>query len=370
MKVLIDASRNRSGGAVAHILGILNEGINPSVYGIEEIVLFSYQGLLDKVRPRKHITKETHNYLNRNLLFQYFWQIFLLRRYARRNNVDIVLYTDASAVVSFKPSIVMSRDMLSFEPGHIEMFPDLKSRLRLKLIGLLQIISLRRATNAVFLTQYAKSIITEHTGPLSSISVIPHGVSNVFNIGWSRKKDDKFIIVYVSNSSYYKHQINVMKAFIELSKVRDNIFLKLIGARKGISSQEVVHFLQNSLTDRIEITDYLNREEIIEELRDSSLALFASSCENMPNTLIEKMQTGIPIVCSSRGPMPEILEDTAFYFDPFDVSSIKNCLERAIVDYEILLSLQSRRTELASEFSWKRCSIETFKNLKDVYESL
>ena len=152
MKVLIDASRNRSGGAVAHILGILNEGVDPSVYGIEEIVLFSYQGLLDKVRPRKYITKETHDFLNRNLLFQYFWQIFLLRRYARRNHVDIVLYTDASAVVNFKPSIVMSRDMLSFEPGHIEMFPDLKSRLRLKLIGLLQIISLRRATNAVFLT--------------------------------------------------------------------------------------------------------------------------------------------------------------------------------------------------------------------------
>ena len=222
----------------------------------------------------------------------------------------------------------------------------------------------------LFFLQYAKSIIMEHTGPLRSISVIPHGVSNVFNIGWSRKKENKFVIVYVSNSSYYKHQINVMKAFIELSKVRSNVFLKLVGARKGISSQEVEYFLQNSLADRIEITDYLNREEIIEELRDSSLALFASSCENMPNTLIEKMQTGIPIVCSSRGPMPEILEDTAFYFDPFDVSSIRNCLERAIVDYEILLSLQSRRTELASEFSWKRCSMETFKNLKDVYESL
>lgn len=370
MKILIDASRNRSGGAIAHILGILNEGVDPSIYGIDQIVLFSYKGLLDRVNDSVVIKKESHKYLNRNIFFQYFWQIFFLRKYARRNDIDIVLYTDASAVVSFKPSVVMSRDMLSFELGHIDLFPDIKSRIRLKLIGLLQTMSLRRATNAVFLTQYAKKEILRFTGPLKSISVIPHGVSDAFQIDWSPNNGEKFVIVYVSNSSYYKHQINVMRAFTEFSKGKKNMFLKLVGASKGICSQEVVDFLINSPNDRIEITDYLDKHEIIEELKNSSLALFASSCENMPNTLIENMQTGIPIICSNRGPMPEILKDSAFYFDPFDVFSIRDSLERAIVDYDILLNLQARRIELASEFSWRRCSSETFKNLKDVYESM
>lgn len=369
MKVLIDASRNKSGGAIAHILGILNEGVDPSAYGIDEIVLFSYEGLLDKVNESVFIKKESHKYLSRNIFFQYFWQFFLLRKYVKKNNIDIVLYTDASAVVRFKPSVVMSRDMLSFESGHIDMFPEIKSRIRLKLIGYLQTMSLRRATNAVFLTQYAKKEILRFTGPLKSITVIPHGVSDAFRIDW-RPNSDQFIIVYVSNSSYYKHQINVIRAFTEFSRGKENMFLKLVGARQGICSQEVEDFLMTSSENRIMMTDYLDKNEIIEELKNASLALFASSCENMPNTLIEKMQTGIPIICSNRGPMPEILKDSAFYFDPLDVSSIRDSLERAIIDYDILMNLKARRIELASEFSWRRCSSETFKNLKDVYESM
>ena len=30
MDILIDASRNRSGGAISHIVGILNDSINPN----------------------------------------------------------------------------------------------------------------------------------------------------------------------------------------------------------------------------------------------------------------------------------------------------------------------------------------------------
>ena len=51
-------------------------------------------------------------------------------------------------------------------------------------------------------------------------------------------------------------------------------------------------------------------------LKRAHLFVFASSCENMPNTLVEAMASGLPIACSDRGPMPEILRDGGTYFDP------------------------------------------------------
>ena len=63
---------------------------------------------------------------------------------------------------------------------------------------------------------------------------------------------------------------------------------------------------------------------------DHDIFVFPSSCENMPNILIEAMASGLPIVCSDRGPMPEVLGDGGSYFNPDSIDSIVNALELTI----------------------------------------
>ena len=58
----------------------------------------------------------------------------------------------------------------------------------------------------------------------------------------------------------------------------------------------------------------------------ANLCVFASSCENMPNILLEGMASGLPIACSNRGPMSEILGDAGLYFDPEVVDSIAEAI--------------------------------------------
>ena len=57
MDILIDASRNRSGGAISHIVGILNDGINPNLYGINKVYLCSYSKLLNKIEHKPWLYK-------------------------------------------------------------------------------------------------------------------------------------------------------------------------------------------------------------------------------------------------------------------------------------------------------------------------
>ena len=56
--------------------------------------------------------------------------------------------------------------------------------------------------------------------------------------------------------------------------------------------------------------------ELHSEYKDADLGVFASSCENLPIILIEKMASGLPIACSNKGPMPEVLGSAGVYFDP------------------------------------------------------
>ena len=67
MDILIDASRNRSGGAISHILGILNDRINPSVYGINKVYICSYHKLVNKIDEIVNVLTDMINIYSKQL---------------------------------------------------------------------------------------------------------------------------------------------------------------------------------------------------------------------------------------------------------------------------------------------------------------
>ena len=79
---------------------------------------------------------------------------------------------------------------------------------------------------------------------------------------------------------------------------------------------------------------FVPHDDLPSLLAGADLFVFASSCENMPNTLVEAMAIGLPIACSDRGPMPEVLRDGGVYFDPENPESIAAAIETLIRDPE------------------------------------
>lgn len=368
MDILIDASRNRSGGAISHILGILNDGVNPSVYGINKIYICSYSKLLNRIEDKPWLHKVNHCFLEKSIIHQLLWQIFILPSFFKKKKLKVCLFTDASAIVRIKNSIVMSRDMLSFEPGHIKLFPKFKDRLRLQIIGWLQVRSMRKAKNVVFLTKYAQAVISKHTGPLNSTSIIPHGLKNNFIDVWKKKIEltKPITIIYVSNASHYKHHINILKAVKAINAKGNDVKLNLIGANVGAASANLQQAIKTEdAKNYVRTTKFMNVNEIVDELKKADIGLFASSCENMPNTLVEMMGSGIPIACSNRGPMVEVLGTNNFTFNPFKTDEIVNVLTDMINNYENAIKHGQICLETSKKFSWLKCSQDTFKNISD-----
>ena len=133
MKLAIDASRNRSGGAIRHLVELL-KNINPNTSGITEVHLWSYKKLLDQIDNKEWLIKHSPEALNKGVMFQLFWQRFILPKEFKANNCDIILNTDAGTISRITPSVTMSRDMLSYEPGEIERYPLGRARIRLILL--------------------------------------------------------------------------------------------------------------------------------------------------------------------------------------------------------------------------------------------
>ena len=370
----IDASRNRSGGAKAHLLGILN-ATQPCEFGISMVHLWSYNELLEQVPDYPWLIKHCPPELDRKMPIQLLWQRNILPRELAQNGCDILLSTDAGTVCRFAPAVVMSRDMLSFEDGEMERYPICsKARLRLLLLKYVQAASLRDAAGALFLTQYAAEVIQSFTGSLPVVRIIPHGIGNEFR----RRKPmtaangvTKHIrCCYVSNVDLYKHQWHVVTAIAMLRREGYSVELNLIGGGSGAARAMLDRAVarEDPTGSFVTILDNIPHRDIPSQLANADLFIFASSCENMPNTLVEAMAAGLPIACSARGPMPEILGDAGAYFDPEVPASIAQAIRAIISDDVFRRTIARKALDLSQEYSWRRCAQETWLFLKEAYE--
>lgn len=374
LSVAIDASRNRSGGAKAHLIGILN-AIDPRDHNIAKVHVWSYDSLLEQLPDTPWLIKHSPPELNRSIFSQLWWQRFRLPGQIVDAGCQILLSTDAGTVCRFEPSIVMSRDMLSFENGEMQRFPFLSpSRLRLYLLKYMQIASLRSASGALFLTRYAADVIQNHTGQLKEVRVVPHGIAESFrqhlNIrGLIPDRDIKCI--YVSNVDFYKHQWNVVRAIWQLREKGHSIKLSLVGGGSG-KAQKLLDDTINCLDPSghfVEVLPSVPHCEIPDFLMSADVFIFASSCENMPNTLIEGMASALPIACSNRGPMPEVLRDGGVYFDPEAPASIAEAIETIILADDVRARLINQSVKLSNSYSWERCAQETWQYINDMGQS-
>jgi glycosyltransferase involved in cell wall biosynthesis len=362
----IDASRCRSGGAYAHLIGILTD-VDPAAYGIERVHLWSFPDLLSAIPDYPWLVKHSPPALEGPLWRQLQWQAFSLSAEARQTGCDVLFTADASTLCRFNPQVVLSQDMLSYEPGIMQLFGWGKARLRLLTILWLQNKAFRRADGVIFLTRYAGNVIQQSCGALPRVAYIPHGVGDSFRqirrqTEWPQPDERPTHCLYISNAALYKHQWEVVRAVEILRTEGVNITLTLVGGGSGEAQEKLDRQIAISDPRRvfIEQDDFVSQSKLQDYLAKADLFVFASSCENMPNTLVEAMAAGLPIACSRRGPMPEVLADAGLYFDPEDHISIAQAIRRLIDDPVLREDLASKARLLSQQYSWSRCADETW----------
>lgn len=369
----VDASRNKSGGAVSHLLGFL-ENLDIVAHGILEVHVWSYQELLTRLPEKEWLVLHRISCEEKNIFGQLFWQKYKLAREMRSFGVDVCLNTDAASVNTFRPSLIMCRNMLPFESAEVYRHGFSLASLRLLVLRFLHRKNMNSADGVLFLSDYAKKNVGKLLKENLVSGVIPHGVDEFFRGSKSRSasKDSMGVrILYVSNCAPYKHQDKVVLAASMLRERGHDVHLKLVGGGRGSAQLKLNSIINELDPDRSFVSqhDFVPKEKLVEMLQEANIFLFASSCENFPNTLIEGMASGLPIVCSDRGPMPEVLKDGGVYFDPLNVSSIVDAIESVVTDVSLSRLISSRSVELARYYSWDRCASETFSLLQMVYKN-
>jgi len=375
MILAIDASNIRAGGGVTHLVELLRAA-EPAQHGIERIFVWACAATLSRIEDRPWLEKRSDPALEAHLLKRIVWQRWKLDKLITASGVDLLLVPGGSIITNFRPVVTMSRNMLPFEWRELRRFGFSMMALKLMILRREQSVSFKRADGTIFLTRYAYTAVTRITGPLKGGTVIvPHGIAARFRFSPRPQRmpgefspADPLRVVYVSSVEVFKHQWCVVEAIGRLHEEGLPIRLDLYGsARAGVLSR---------LTRAIDRVDPLRKfirywgemdyKEIDRCYAAADVCVFASSCENMPNILIESMAAGLPIACSSRGPMPEVLGDAGIYFDPEKPASIADAVRRLALDPELRAEKAAAASNASLQFSWSRCARETFDFLAKV----
>lgn len=379
MIIGIDATNCRSGGAVTYLIDLLRVG-DPLIHGFSVVVLWAPKLTCDKIEDRPWLLKRSFDVIdNANYIKRGFWQANKLGKFALSEKCDIIFVPGGSFLTNYRPIVTASLNLLPFEFREIFRYGFSAHATKFLLLRLIQSISFNKANGVIFLSHYAQRIVLKSCCiSIKKNTIIPFGVNQIFFLEPRQVKridefsgNNPFKLVYNSSVEHYKHHCRVVEAVYKLrEKTGWPISLEFFGPGSPSALKRLKECINHfdSRGDWLYYYGILPRDRLVKHMHSADLGVFASSCENLPNSLLETMASGLPIACSNRGPMPEVLGDAGIYFDPEQPADIARALREMIMSPQLRSKLADASYQRSLQYSWQRCAEETFEFLRAVVQ--
>lgn len=371
----IDASNLRAGGGVTHLVELL-AAADPVAARFKRVIVWGGQATLSRIADKPWLDKRSDPWLERSLPWRSWWQIRKLSQQVRFEKCDLLFIPGSSYAGNFRPVVTMSQNLLPFEWHELKRFGFSWISLKLVLLRLVQGTSFRRTDGLIFLTRYAEETVLAAIGRTCAMTtVIAHGIASRFLLPVRKQlipeefsAQRPFRVLYVSIINVYKHQDKVAAAVGMLHEAGMPISLDLVGPAYGPAMEKLQRAMKqaNRAGEVVRYHGPIAHEHLHEWYAKADAFVFASSCENLPIILLEGMAAGLPIACSERGPMPEVLGDAGVYFDPESVDSIAAALRKLTADRNLRQRLAQDASRRAAQLSWKACAEHTFAFLAQI----
>ena len=274
----------------------------------------------------------------------------------------------------------MCRNMLPFHWRELSRYGIGYQLFKLLALRHIHLASFKNNDGVIFLNDFAKRKILESSGKLKGIdAIIPHGLNKRF-LNKSRKcfpissysKSKPFKLIYVSDLEAYKHHWHVVTAvYLVREQTGWPLELNLVGRPRHKPSSLLLKKAikkYDPFSSWIKLFENTEYEDLHSLYCDIDLGIFASTCENFPNIILEYMGLSLPFISSNREPMPSITENLTYYFNPEDPEDISKNIIKIIKDEEFREFLSMKLSKLVKKYSWEECSRKTFSFLSKIYE--
>lgn len=370
LKVVLNAFSARLGGGQTYISNLLRH-----IPDRDDLELLVYAP--DSLRLPEHarIKRCITRWPTTNPIARAIWEWFALPSVLRRESVDVLFCPGGS--INTKPpnrckTVTMFRNMIPFDPRVRKSLPLGLQRIRNWVLERIMLKSMATADLTIFISGYARSVI-EGRIRLKKAITIPHGIGEAFRVHGKLLERPEIAppgsyLLYVSRFDVYKHHYEVVSAYAKVPEtLRRRFKLLLVGEcemPEAIRVQGLISRL--GLQDQVRILGPIPYGDLPALYRHAYLVLFASSCENCPNILLEAMAAGRPVLSSNVMPMPEFGGDAVAYFSPFDSEDIKAAIVKVLEDEQYAGELATAAVKRSQQYDWSITAAATWQCISEL----
>jgi glycosyltransferase involved in cell wall biosynthesis len=110
------------------------------------------------------------------------------------------------------------------------------------------------------------------------------------------------------------------------------------------------------IADAVEFCGRLDRDQMAALYRSATVAVNPSRVDNMPNSVLEAMASGVPIVSTDAGGVPYVLRDgaTGLLVGAGDHAAMANAVLRIVGDRQLAARLRDAALADAQQYAWPR----------------
>ncbi len=131
----------------------------------------------------------------------------------------------------------------------------------------------------------------------------------------------KSYFLLTSSSRWVKNNLRAVWAFDELFSQRRDIDFKVI--LTGVTNKNIFEKrIKNK--SRFEFLKFVDRGDLLSLYKNAYAFIYPSLNEGFGYPPLESMQFGVPVAASGTSSIPEICQNAAIYFDPYNITEIKN----------------------------------------------
>lgn len=173
--------------------------------------------------------------------------------------------------------------------------------------------------------------------------------------------------LYVGRLEKKKNTPALIEALAILREDHPEIKEKLVLIGDASFGYDEVKYVieQFDLNNDVFMPGWLTEKDLPYIFNGAKAFIFPTKHEGFGIPVVQSLACGLPAAVSDIPVLREIAGEAVLYFDQNDKRAIAKAMEQIVANRNLRQELTKKGLERAQEFSWKKCAIETLKEIEN-----
>lgn len=212
--------------------------------------------------------------------------------------------------------------------------------------------SLARSAQLVVPSGFLRQVFSEFG---VSAAVIPNIIDlEMFYPAATQSRDNVFTLVITRNLEPIYGLDTAIRALALAREAVPTLHLKIAGS--GPQQAELQRLVEQlGLGDAVAFLGRLERQQVVDLYHGADAMLNPSRVDNMPNSVLEALACGLPVISTNVGGVPYIVQDgqTALLVPRDDAGAMADAIVKLYTDTTLRSALQERGRRAVAQYAWE-----------------